>query len=158
VTGGSEETVILGARWKSALPLLISLAFVALGLSLSHGPAAKHVIVGWLTVLFFGFCFLTGVLQLMRPTRLRMTPQGFTIEMFPWRPRTVSWGDVDEFFLWTRRGAKLVAFSYVPGRAPDGLITRANRAVGAEGALPAGLRVRPERLLELMQAWKDRAR
>jgi hypothetical protein len=36
-------------------------------------------------------------------------------------------------------------------------MTRANRAVGAEGALPAGLRVRPERLLELMQAWKDRA-
>lgn len=153
-----EGTVILGARWKAALTILGSAAFVAAGVWMAQGSVPEVALIAWASILFFGLCLFAGIGQFLWPTRLRLVKAAFIIEAFPWRRRVVSWEDVDEFFLWRHQSTKVVAFNYHPGRAPSGFLVQANRAFGLEGALPTGLRISPERLLELMCRWKEQVR
>ena len=152
-----QEQVVRGARWKALLVVAGSIGFVALCVRLLGHPDAFARLVAVFGAGFFGLCGVVGVVRLVRPVRLVLRTEGFRIEQPPFRPKTVAWSDVEDFYIWSHRGTRLVAFAYRPGRGTGSALEQVNRALGAEGFVPSGLRLAPKDLLALMQEWKARA-
>ena len=142
---------IKGARWKSVLLLIGSLAFVALGVWLPDDGQSETMLWKWVIIVFFGLGVLLTIYQLFHPATLTLDARGFTyIGLFN-RRMTVAWDDVEAFKLWKPpRGLKMLAWDYRPGRGPRSALSGFSRALGADAGLPGGLADSPARLLEKM--------
>ena len=152
----AHEQVILGARWKAVLAVAGSIGFVVLGLWLIRVGEMVATVIGGVSVVFFGLCGVVGAGRLVRPARLVLRPESFTIEQPPFRRKTIEWRDVEDFFIWRHQATRIVGFTYAPG-VRRSRMSRINQPFGGDGFLPAGLRLAPEKQLALMQDWKARA-
>ncbi len=148
-----EPRTITGSRAKIAGYLAIAIGFVAIGVWMM-GDARKpsDVWVAWLCTGFFGLGIPIFGWLLIRPQVLRLDAQGFTLDGgFVRTPRTFLWRDIDRFYvLRLARGGKMVAFNYLPLRAPQSPLMGVARALGAEGSLPKGWSLSPEKLAALL--------
>jgi hypothetical protein len=149
---------IVGSRWKIALYLAVSLGFVAIGVLMLGDPeeAAWKALLG---LGFFGLCALIFLWLLIRPQRLLLDGQGFTIGGGLVRsPKLVRWRDIEPFFVYRLpKGGKMVGYNYRPGARSDGMLAQISRRLGADGALPKGWPMSPEALVDDLNAFRARA-
>lgn len=118
-----------------------------------HGPlddaAFKARIYGVLGVVFGAPVSLMGLLYLLRPPTLKLSPEGLRYDgafgVQSWR-----WSDITRMWLVGSRN-RFVALSYGPDR-PRSLMDRVNGMLGGDGALTGGWPIPPESLLELLQS------
>ena len=135
------------AKWT--LVLLISAAFVAIGVLVLRDPkASADRTWAYLGVSFFALCATVALLQFLPGSSfLLLTPEGFTVRVM-WRTTSYRWADIDRFgvagFETThgplRQDHRLVGFdfvaSYPRGRSSQALMTLNRRLTGFEAALP----------------------
>jgi len=151
-------TEITTSRWKIAVFLGGSLAFVAIAFWLLQHPTQN----AWklkLGFVFFGLCAALFVGLLINPQRLVLDHEGFTIlGGFVRSPKKIQWRDIDGFFVYRLpRGGKMIGFNYKAGASPRPRLARFNRAFGAEGALPKGWPQSPEALAAQLNAYRAQA-
>lgn len=129
---GDHVLVLRPSPWKMVLLLLVSLGFVSIGIFLlKNGSSRADPVMAWLCMIFFGFCALIFLIQLIPGAcYLRLAPDGFTV-CSTWRKRYYRWDDIFEFGITTvpsgvvRR--KIVGFNFSLGSThPD----RHSRTVG----------------------------
>jgi hypothetical protein len=146
------------SRWKIALYLGGSLAFVAIALFFLQHPDRD----AWKMQLglgFFGLCSVVFVGLLIRPQRLLLDRQGFTlVGGFIRSPKNIPWRDVDAFFVYRLpRGGKIIGYNYRPGVREVSALARVGRALGADGALPKGWALSPEKMVAELNAYREQA-
>ena len=142
---------IKGARWKSVLLLVLSLAFVALGVWLPYDGKTETMMWKWVIIVFFGLGVPLTIYQLFNPASLTLDARGFTYVGLFNRRFTVAWDDVEAFKLWRApRGPKMLVWDYRPGRGPKSALAGISRSLGADAGLPGGLTDSPARLIEKM--------
>lgn len=145
-----SETVIEGSRVKAGFVLLISLAFVAIGVFLLRQPDVSRS-VAWLCLAFFGVCALVGLASLVKPNRIALREHGFTATAL-WRSFDVAWDDVEDFHVWKNPAAHqtLAAWRYRPGREPRGPLAAMSESLGAQGSVPGGYGMSTPALVALL--------
>ena len=108
------QTILLRPSMRKWLLLmLMTAAFTAVGLWMISGG----VVIGWMGAIFFGACFLVGVVSLLpKAARLVVMRDGFGIRALI-RTRFYCWRDVDGFGVYELRNhhgstvAKQVGFN-----------------------------------------------
>ena len=150
--------VITTSRSKIVLYLATSLTFVAAVLWLLQQPHRD----AWkleLALGFFALCTLVFVGLLIRPQKLLLDQDGFTIvDGLVRTPKKTRWQDIDEFFVYRLpRGTKMIGFNYRPGARAASPMVRFNRRFGAEGALPAGWAQSPEQMIADLNQYRLQA-
>jgi hypothetical protein len=153
-----DERIIVASRLKMARLVVVSGIFVAVGLWMLHVPAPTAAIVGWASIVFFGAGFFVLAAQVVRPSRVILRADEFTIDIFPHKPRRILWRDIDAFLVWQPARTKVVSYRYVAGKGPQTRLARINRSFGYDGSLPTGLPMQAEALLALLNEYKSCAR
>lgn len=149
--------IIESARWKLALGLAGSLAFVAVGVWLIDKAQADDRMMPWLCILFFGFCAAAFALQLLRPQRLVLDADGFQVEGGLKTGRKVAWSDVEAFFRWTLpRGGAMVGYRLRRQPRPQIATRGFGQGPGVDGVLPKTLTLGVNALIAEMEAWRLR--
>ena len=147
-----ETEELTSSRSKAAIGLIGCLAFVAISVFAEQsGDTNWKLQAGGI---FFGLCALTFVAMLMRPHRLRLDHEGFSLSGGLTRsPRKIGWRDVGEFYVRPlSRGARMVAFKYAEGATiPFGGVL--GKSGGIPGVWPDG----PEALVYLLNNYRDKA-
>ena len=153
-----SPTEISTARWKIALYLAGSLAFVAIALLALQHPDEDALGLE-LGLAFFGLCAAVFVWLLIQPQRLLLDDQGFTLlGGFVRSPRRVLWADVDEFFVYRLpRGGKMIGYNYKPGARTPPRLAKFNRWFGAEAALPRGWPMSLEKMVAELNDYRLQA-
>lgn len=158
----AETLTLVGARWKYALIVLGSVAFVLIGWWMIHDldgtrrySAEMTHFFGWVSMVFFGFCGLIGLSRVVFPSRLVLTPEGFELHQFP-RVKRVRWDSVDQFFVWSMAANRMASWTYRPGAPEAGAMAAINRGFGADGSVGTGWPRSPEAIVDLMNGWKSR--
>lgn len=147
------------ARWKNLLLLAFSLMFVAIGpLMLRDAKETSDVIAAWFCMGFFGLGAVVFVLLLMRPMTLTLDPAGFVVEGGLRPGKKVVWTDVSEFFLFKLpKGGKMIGYNYAQGRAPQSVLLKASRFVGADAGLPGMWNISKADLVDRLNDYRQRA-
>jgi hypothetical protein len=129
------ETEIVSSRRKTVLLLLLSLGFVAISVFL---PCPPDPILFWGGI-FFSICALVFVGLLIRPQKLVIDQNGFTLAGgLVWSPKKIEWRDVDKFFVVSvRRGVSMIGFNYADTyvERPRGTAF-SQRIAGCDGSIP----------------------
>lgn len=152
------ETEFSVSRWKIVLYLGVSLMFVATALFALRHPDED----AWkmqLCLGFFGPGSVVFMWLLIRPQRLLLDRQGFTLVGGLIRtPKTVAWRDIEPFFVYRLpRGGKMIGYNYREGVREVSAMARLGRALGAEGALPKGWPMSPEKMVVELNGYRERA-
>src|SRR6185437_2759355 len=134
-----QTEVFVGSRSKTALMHLTSLVFVAIAVFLPADGQSQD----WRLYCggFFGLGAIVFIFLLVRPQRLTLDAEGFSLSgglMLPSRVKKIAWRDVKEFFVWqSGRGNKMIGLNFEPGASERTRFARLSRsAFGADGALP----------------------
>jgi hypothetical protein len=153
-TAGTETVTLHPRRWKTALLLLICLAFTLIAIAMIRDGQR----MGWFVVVFFSLCTVTfGVLLLPGSAYLRLTPEGFeTRSLF--RTHHARWADITAFRAGRIGLNAMVLIQYAPSYAHARKLRAVSAALtGAEGALPDTYGHSAQQLAELLNEWRDRA-
>ena len=128
--------------------------------------------LGWLPTIFFGLCSIVFLIQLHpRASLLILTSEGFEVRAL-FLSYNYLWKDVSDFFVkrialnsidgdfFVKRIAlNRVVFNFVDDYEPQPHMRKLDSTVpGAEAALPDTYGKKPEELLSILNAWKDRAK
>jgi hypothetical protein len=152
--------VFSSSPWKSALLLLGSLAFVAIGLFIMLPDPNSSRAMAWFAIGFFGFCAVMGIVVLVRPQRLELNSSGFSVSGGLMRGQHLThWREVEKFYvIRLPKGVKMVGFDYKPEAMPDTAMVRVAGTMGLQGSLTQGLGPSPESLAEELKLWLERAK
>lgn len=128
-----DKTEIVSSRMKAFSLFILGLVFL-------FGGVLGREEIGdgwfWFGQVFFGLCEVAALWGIIRPHRLWLDDEGFTLSgEFHWSPRSVAWHDVEEFA--TIYGPNCTTMIGIKFRAD---FTRAGLArwVGATDAIPSG--------------------
>lgn len=151
-----EVVQIVESRIKVLLFLFGALAFVAAYVFVPDPNDELPIWGGW----FFGLCALVFVVLLIRPRRLTLDGNAFSISGgLAWKTVATDWADVTDFFpVSVRLGASLVGFNYTD----DAKNKRrgawvAKRLSGADGGLGGVWPCSTADLAEQLNAYRERA-
>ena len=152
------QTEISMSRWKMAFYFGVCLSIFLFALSLLQNPERD----AWkrqLVLAFFGLGAIVAIRMLIRPLRLLLDDEGFTLlGGYVWSPKKTSWRDIDDFFVYrVRRGGKMIGYNYRPEARPVSPLLRLSRLTGADGALPGGWVRSPEQVVDELNAYRLRA-
>ena len=113
----------------------------------------------WLPTIFSGLCAIVFLIQLHpRASSLILTSEGFEVRAL-FRSNNYLWKDVSNFFVKRIALNSMVFFNFVDDYEPQSHMRKLSSAVaGAERALPDTYGKKPEELLSILNAWKDRAK
>ncbi len=113
----------------------------------------------WFPTIFSGLCAIVFLIQLHpRASSLILTSEGFEVRAL-FRSSNYLWKDVSDFFVKRIAPNRMVAFNFVDDYEPQPHMRKLSSAVaGAEMALPDTYGKKPEELLSILNAWKDRAK
>ena len=154
-----ETREIAGSRQKTVVALVGSLAFVAIALLLPSSAGESND-WRWLGGGFFGLGAVVFAWLLVRPQRLILDPDGFTVAGGLVRsPKKILWHNIGPFFLYQLpRGGKMIAYNFRPECEPDqSLLMKLNKRLGAEGSLPRLWTGSQDRLVEELNAYREQA-
>lgn len=147
-----EPKELTSSRGKAAFGLAGCLIFVAISLFAEQSDDTNWKLQAG--GIFFAICAFAFVAMLLRPHRLRLEPEGFTLSGGLSRtPKRIEWRHVGDFYVRPlNRGAKMVAFKYVAGATvPFG------GALGTSGGIPGVWPHGPEALVECLNDYRDAA-
>lgn len=143
--------VITGSRRKAAL---LALALFPGLILLDPGPREDPALL-W-SVLFFVACGAVGAFQLIFPSRLTLSAEGFEWTSFG-RRWSVRWRSIERLVLWRnpapRSNQTLVGWLLRPEDRKQGALEDLSRAMGVDGALPGMWTLSPTALFALMQSY-----
>ena len=154
--------VIRYSRTKGLLALVGCLAFVGLGaifilypeqMATRRSSPEELVFAGWLSVLFFGACFVLGLWRLRGAPALRLDERGFEVNDLLGRRRR-AWSDVTGFRIEQIRSVRFVKCALRD--APMSLATLRRDLGGREITLPTYLEIPPDKVLSIMEDWRSR--
>ena len=153
-----ESEEIKSSRGKTVLFLLINLAFALLSVAIPVEAAGDRYKF-WLVGTFFGLGSVVCAYLLIRPQRLLLSPTGFTLSGGLVRsPKHWTWREVGPFFVYQlQEGGTMVGFNFAQGARQDSTLVRVSEFLGAEGALPGGWQESTERMVERLNAFRDKA-
>jgi hypothetical protein len=136
-----DDFVAHNSRWRGALLVLGSLAFVVLGLWMTGAfgeppssrryPAPLMIGIGWFTVLFFGVCGVAWVKRLFDESpQLYIGPSG--IRWSPWSDQLIPWSEITDVTTWRVKGQNVILLHLrnpgrFPGRGLGAMLAAANR-------------------------------
>ena len=149
----TEEKKYTSNKVKLILLGIISLLSILGGLNLIQNEPIK----GWLITLFFCFCFLVFIIQLIPgSTELKLTREGFEITTLFHKSLT-KWDDIKTFKIGYLGLNKTVMFDYVEehNKHEIGKLV-AKKISGGQGALPSTYGLKATELLEIMTEWKNK--
>ena len=149
---------ITSARWKTILYLVVSLLFVACGLLALQEPQGD--VAGLqLGMVFFGLCAAIFTWMLIRPQRLLLDSEGFTLVGGLVRsPEKVRWSDIEGFIVYRLpRAGKMIGYNYRPGMRPPRPMAKLTRWLGADAALPKGWPKSVEKMVEELNSYREQA-
>ena len=153
-----EPREICASRGKMLIYLVIALLFVGIGIWMIRDSTDSRSL-GWITLGIFGLCAVVFLFQIVRPYRLLLDRDGFTLSGGVARsPRSVAWRDVDKFFVYRLpRGGKMIGYDLVPEAQKHNFMGDLNRRLGADGALPKGWRGSPDKFVDELNAYRSQA-
>jgi hypothetical protein len=154
-----ETKQIQQSRLKTTIAFLGSSAFVAIAVLLPR-EAGQSNDWRWWCGAFFGLCTAVFCWLLIRPQRLTLDQQGFTVGGGLVRsPKKILWRNIDPFFVYRLpRGGKMIAYNYKQGaERPRTLLMKLNGRLGAEGSLPRLWPGSPDHLVEELNAYRQQA-
>jgi hypothetical protein len=138
-----QDFVANSSRWRIALMILGCAGFVAIGLwmigavgdlpSLRRLPSAVRLGIGWLGIIFFGFCGVSWIKRLSSGgEELRIDSVG--IRWVRWSEQTIPWLEIGDVTTWSYKGQKSIILrlrnpARFPGRGFLGWTGKANRAL-----------------------------
>lgn len=152
-----ETLELRGSRrkWFGMLALTAPFTFIGIFM-ITEGEA----VMGWICTIFFGLCALIFILQLIKPGRLTLGPDGFE-QVMTGRTLTCRWEDVSDFGVYAMKTnfvttSKFVCFNR---RVDEGKrMAAVNQAlVGATAQLSDSFGMKTEALADLMNAFRARA-
>jgi hypothetical protein len=144
---------------KTVLLLVVSLGMLGAAVLPPRGSALPEP-MRWAAGGFFGLCAIVFAWLLVRPMRLILDPQGFTIGGgLVLSPKKTRWSDVDQFFVYSIAPArKMIGVNYKPGvHDQSKLVKFSRRTAGVDGALPILSRSSPEQLVAELNDYRKRA-
>jgi len=156
-----EPRIIRGSRTKSLLYLLGGIAFVWIGAHLVRDSATqpelfavKMIVVGWVSIVFFGLCALAAAWLLVRPRVLILDSSGLAIGGSVHRsPLRIAWRDVQGFHVRKQNRYKSIGFRFELGAK-----TPLNRRPGIELSLPGGgWPQSTEKMVEILNNYRQQA-
>ena len=114
--------------------------------------------LGWSSVLFFGYCAGGYLWNVIKPGKLRLDAEGFTVDGAFGRKHRRLWHDIDSFFLLpVARESDMVAYNYLTGRAPRSLLVNLHRAFGAVAWVPGLWPLSNREVVDLLNDYRNRA-
>jgi hypothetical protein len=153
------DTVYRVSRWRLALQTVGFIGGVGLSYWLfQYGVMSKSVPWGLLGMIAFAIFAFTHGMQVIVPTRLTLTDQGFVLRHWTALER-VAWRDIGPLSVWRVRSTAMIVYTYLPGRLPArlSLLCRINHWSGRfDGSLPGNLPIGDNALCAEMNAWRDR--
>lgn len=153
-----RETEFSISRWKIVPYLGVNLAIVASApILFQHRDDDAWALLVGLGLL--GALSVMLVWLLIRPYRLLLDREGFTLAGGLIRfPKKIPWREVDAFFVYRgTRGGKRIGYNYLPGALKDSGLARLGRVLGADGALPKGWTLSPEKMVAELDAYRRQA-
>jgi hypothetical protein len=153
-----EEQVIIAKRWQTFATMPLAVLAILLGLWALTQPYNYLVVPGWVAIFFGAAAIPVLLVQLMRPQRLRLNPEGLVIDAggLTTKPKFLHWGDVEGFYVWRIRNAKMPAFRYAEGHEPHSAVAQAMRKrTGVDGALAAPWPLQPEVLVNVLNQYRQ---
>jgi hypothetical protein len=151
----------LKKRWNlliGAGTFTIASILFSFGVGVSFGDR----IMGVLTMIFFGYCTVMGVIALLPgSSSLRLDGNGFDITRFFYKQQ-FRWSAVSDFGIWTYRVWPFEAHRTVVFKAARprlGMFAKINAALtsGRICSLPTIFRTEADDLLQLMTTWRNSA-
>ena len=151
-----EVVQLAESRTKIVLLLAVALAFVAIYALL---PDPDHLLPSW-GGWFFGLCAGVFALLLLRPRKLTLDSDGFSISGgLARKPTKTEWQDVTGFFpVSIRAGSSMVGFNYSADakHKPRGTWV-SKRLAGADGAISGAWPCSTAKLARQLNAYRERA-
>ena len=145
--------LLRASRKKHLLFLLVSIAFVAIGVMMVRDGEP----MGYFCSGFFALGAVVFVINMLpNASYLRLDETSFTFcSLF--RAHTVPWAAIQEFGVFTIRLKRMVAWNFVPGYTGSARLQDLSRAVsGFDAALPDTYGLSANDLVEKMAALHDR--
>jgi hypothetical protein len=149
--------VIQSSPLKTGLLLAGCLVFVGVG-GWAYGQSTQRDWGMLLAIAFFGLGIPIAAILLVRPQRLTLDSEGFTLSGgLMLKPRTTLWSEVTAFSVFRLpRGGKMIGYNLIP--AKEGMTTRLSRRLsGFDGGLPKMWSESAEGLAEELNAYRNQA-
>lgn len=151
-----EIVQIVESRTKVVLLLAGALVFVV---GYAFLPDPDHQLPSW-GGWFFGLCAAIFVVLLLRPRKLTLNRDGFSISGgLKRKPTMIEWQDVTGFFpLRIRAGSSMVGFDYssnAKNKARGTWVSK--RLAGADGGISGAWRCSNADLANQLNAYRERA-
>ncbi len=149
---GDPYPTLSSSRRRTFALAGVASAFVALGCVL---VATGQLFVGWLSITFFGACLVVGLLLLVMPGTLALSPEGMRVRHLGQDWPLLAWDNCSDFTVWEPpAGPALVVFTYSgpPLRWKPGMAVRGTKALtGGNAALPDTYGLTAEELARLLE-------
>lgn len=146
-------------RFKCLALLLLSCAFVAIGLNMVFdGNTVGWLIISWLSIVFFGLGALVFIVQLLpNAAYLQLDQEGFTVcSLF--RSSSYRWSDVDTFEVTLIGLNRMVVFNFSESYHQALSMRQIATAIsGYEGALPDSYSLSVPALAALLNEYRNEA-
>jgi len=111
--------------------------------------------VGLVGLVFFGVCTVGWAISFVRPNRLTLTPEGFTLR--DWKQtQHVRWRDVERFVTWSSSGQQMASWILHEEARQKSLTARINSTFGVDGSIGIGWPDPPHKMRDLLSRWKKR--
>lgn len=151
---------LVPSRWKTLGLIAGSFAFVAIGVWM----ISKGHLLGWLPAVFFGSCFVIGIVNLIPGcSSLKLTEDGFEVRSM-FRSWSVSWRTISEIGVYSlyQNGAeiaRMVGFNQTDEwRSQSRMKALSKSLSGFERGIPDTYGLSAEALAELLarywEAWR----
>jgi hypothetical protein len=146
-----QERVIVARRWKTVATLPLALMAVLLGWwALTQHAGLALSLTGWVAIFFGAASTPFLVMQMARPTRLRLRPDVLIIDT-GLHQTVVPWRDIEGFYLWKLSAAKFPALRYKDGHVPHTRIGQMMRErAGVDQTIAATWPMGPEAMVSVL--------
>ena len=152
----TEEQVIVALRWQTVITIPLAAMAILLGVWALIQPSPLLDVPGWIAIFFGAAAIPVLFVQLLRPQRLRLNPEGLVIDTGLAKPKMLHWTDFEGFYIWKLSTAKMPAFRYAEGHQPHSpLALMMRRRTGVDGALAAPWPVKPEVLVSVLNQYRQ---
>lgn len=141
-------------KLKIALLLLVSIAFVAIGISMLEDEA----VMGWAGIIFFGLCTIVFTLQFFpNASYIKLTDEGFEVKNL-FRSNFTKWSHVKDFKKGEIHNSKMIFYNYTEAHKKWKKGKKVSKfLIGREGAVNSIYSISTDDLLDLMIAYKEKS-